>query len=53
MAMIGHAKYLDKVNLMINYQKFEKDGPTTGPVVLRQGEPGTSQYLGCDAKRCH
>ena len=24
--------------------KFEKDGSTTGPVLLRQGEPGTSQY---------
>ncbi len=26
-------------------QKIEKEGPTTGPVVLRQGEPGTSQYI--------
>ncbi len=25
--------------------KIEKDGPTTGPVLLRQGEPGTSQYI--------
>ena len=25
--------------------KIEKDGPTTGPVVLRQGEPGLSQYI--------
>ena len=24
---------------------IEKYGPTTGPVVLRQGEPGTSQYI--------
>ncbi len=24
--------------------KMEKDGPTTGPVLLKQGEPGTSQY---------
>ncbi len=25
--------------------KMEKYGPTTGPVLLRQGEPGTSQYI--------
>ena len=25
--------------------KIEKYGPTIGPVLLRQGEPGTSQYL--------
>ncbi len=25
--------------------KIEKDGPYTGPVLLRQGEPGTSQYI--------
>ncbi len=25
--------------------KIEIDGPTTGPVLLRQGEPGTSQYI--------
>ena len=25
--------------------KIEKYGPTTGPVLLRQGEPGTSQYV--------
>ena len=24
--------------------KIEKEGPTTGPVLLTQGEPGTSQY---------
>ena len=35
------AKYLDRANLV---PKFEKDGPYTGPVLLIQGEPGTSQY---------
>ena len=25
--------------------KIEKHGPTTGPVLLWQGEPGTSQYV--------
>ena len=25
--------------------KIEKHGPTIGPVLLRQGEPGTSQYI--------
>ncbi len=24
--------------------KIEKYGPTYGPILLRQGEPGTSQY---------
>ena len=37
-------EYLDKVNLMTNYQNW-KHGPTVGPVLLRQGEPGTSQYI--------
>ena len=30
--------------------KFEKDGPYTGPVLLRQGEPGTSQYTDIKAQ---
>ena len=25
--------------------KIEKHGPTIGPVLLGQGEPGTSQYI--------
>ena len=28
----------------IDYQKLKKNGPYTGPILLRQGEPGTSQY---------
>ncbi len=30
---------------LINYQKLKKNGPYTGPVLLRQGETGTSQYM--------
>ncbi len=31
--------------LGISKKKKKKDGPYTGPVLLRQGEPGTSQYM--------
>ncbi len=40
-----NAKYLDRAKLVTNYQNLKKDGPYTGPVLLRQGEPGTSQYF--------
>ena len=40
-----YVKYLDRANLVITTQKFKKkNGLYTGPVLLRQGEPGTSQY---------
>ncbi len=40
-------KYLDKANPAILPRNFskEKNGPYTGPVLLRQGESGTSQYI--------
>ncbi len=39
-----HVKNLDRANLVIDYQKLKKNGPYTGPVLPRQGEPDTSQY---------
>ncbi len=34
-----------------NLPKIEKHGPTFGPVLLRQGEPGVSQYDSVFGKR--
>ena len=31
--------------------KIEKDRPTTGSILLRQGEPGTSQYIDVQKKK--
>ncbi len=41
-------KHLDKANLAILPRNFKKkkNGPYTGPVLLGQGEPCTSQYIG-------
>ena len=37
---------VDKTNLITLPKNFKKkNGPYTGPVLLRQGEPGTSQYI--------
>ncbi len=34
------------VRSQVDYLKIKKEnGPYTGPVLLRQGEPGTSQYI--------
>ena len=39
-------RYLNRANLMILPKIFkERNEPYTGPVLLRQGEPGPSQYV--------
>ncbi len=36
----------DRANLVTNYQNLNlKDGPYTGPALLRQSEPGMSKYI--------
>ena len=50
-------KYILFYSILYNkLPKNEKDGPTTGPVLQMQGEPGTSQYdmiLVCRAAGVH
>ncbi len=43
---LTHIKHLNIANLVIaTYKKNKKNGPYIRDVLLRQGEPGTSQYI--------